>query len=405
MRGLAHWRRVLLLAAATICAAAVLAACGSSSDDGDDGGGSSGSSGNASTQTKGEGIRAGTGTAAERAAAAGEEAARETGEPVRLEEKTIGIVNFLNGIESSDRLVSTNELAARMLGWRTLVCDGRGTPTQFVACGNQMLDRGVDGIVMIAIEPGQVQQVLTKARAAGVPVIQTGGGAVPDGYDGNYGPDEYRAGEVLVDVLLPMLDELPEDPVDIAVHDFPAGWARTRTDALRDALRDQSKVEISADTVTDGANLVPFTQKTVADQITQNPDLKTFWVAFDTAGQVTGQVVTSRYRGREFPERPLVVTFHADLGTIELMRKGDIDMASEVNYDAGVWIGIDNMAEFFARRTPMMQENQPTYPVIGDPFTYRVVEKDDLPPRGEYFAPEWDIPAYFEAKWRAEFGL
>ncbi|MDO8187833.1 substrate-binding domain-containing protein [Conexibacter sp. JD483] len=400
MRGLAHWRRGLLLAVAALCAVTLLAACGSSSDDGDGGG-----SGGSSTQTKGEGIRAGSGSAADRAAEAGAQAARETGEPVELPQKTIGIVNFLNGIESSDRLVSTNELAARMLGWRTLTCDGRGTPTQFVACGNQMLDRGVDGIVMIAIEPGQVQQVLTKARAAGVPVIQTGGGAVPDGYDGNYGPDEYKAGEVLTEALLPRLDALPGDEVPIAVHDFPAGWARTRTDALRDALRSQSKVKITADTVTDGANLVPFTRKTVADQITQNPDLKTFWVSFDTAGQVTGQVVTSRYKGRAFPDRPLVVTFHADLGTIELMRKGDIDMTSEVNYDAGVWIGADNLAEFFARRTPMMQENQPTYPVIGDPFTYRVVTKDELPPRGEYVAPAWDIPAYFEAKWRAEFGL
>lgn len=403
MRGLAQMRRLLLLAVTLVCAATLLAACGSSSDD--DGGSSTSDSGGSSSQTKGEGIRAGSGTDAERATTAGVAAGRETGEPVRLPAKTIGIVNFLNGIESSDRLVSTNEVAARLLGWRTITCDGRGTPTQFVACGNQMLDRGVDGIVMIAIEPGQVQQVLTKARAAGVPVIQTGGGAVPAGYDGNYGPDEYKAGEVLTQALLPRLDSVSGDSVPIAIHDFPAGWARTRTDALRDALRDQDKVKIAADTVTDGANLVPFTRKTVADQITQNPDLKAFWVSFDTAGQVAGQVVQSRYPGREFPDKPLVVTFHADLGTIELMRKGDIDMTSEVNYDAGVWIGADNMAEFFARRTPFMTDNQPTYPGIGDPFTYRIVTKDDLPPRGEYVRPAWDIPAYFAAKWRTEFGL
>ncbi|HEY4277418.1 MAG TPA: sugar ABC transporter substrate-binding protein [Conexibacter sp.] len=400
MRGIAQARRVLLLAAAMACAAVVLAACGSSSDN------SSGSTGDSSGgATKGAGIRAGTGGFAARAEAAGVEAGRQTGSAVRLEPKTIGIVNFLNGIESSDRLVSTNELAARTLGWRTIECDGRGTPTQFVTCGNQMLDRGVDGIIMVAIEPGQVQSVISKAKAQGVPIVQTGGGGIPAGFDGNYGPDESHAGQVLSDALLPMLDRLPGSTVPIAIHDYPAGWARTRTDALRTALRSQSKVKVVDDTVTDGANLVNFTRKTVSDQITQNPDLKAFWVSFDTAGQVAGQTVASRYPGKEFPDRPLVVTFHADLGTLELMRKGDIDMTSEVNYDAGVWIGIDNMAEFFARRTPFMTEGQPRYPVIGDPFTYRIVTKDDLPPAGQYERPAWDIPTYFAAKWRTEFGL
>ena len=99
---------------------------------------------------------------------------------MELKPQTIGIINFLDGIESSDRLKSTATLAAKDLGWEVLQCDGKGTPAQFVACGNQLLDRGVAGIIEIAIEPGQIQPVLDKANAKKIPVIQVGGGSVPE---------------------------------------------------------------------------------------------------------------------------------------------------------------------------------------------------------------------------------
>lgn len=395
MRDYVHRSRGLLLAAIVATMAFGVAACGSK-----DNKSSSSSSGGVA---KGEGIRAGTGSRAEVAAAAGKKAAAAAGAPVSLgAPKTIGIINFLNGIESSDRLASTTKVAAKELGWKTIQCDGKGTPAQFVTCGNSLLDRKVDGIVEIAIEPSQIQSVLTKAKSAGVPVIQVGGGAIPNGdLSGNYGPDEAKAGQVLADALLKKLQGV-KDPTVID-HDFPAAWAKTRTDQLRNALKTDTTVKSIADTTTDATNLVQFTRKTVTDQLTQHPDVKAFWMAFDTVGQVAGQVVAAKYKGKTFPNRPLVVTFHADLGTLDLMRKGDIDFTSEVNYDAGVWIGIDNMAELFARKTPMMQENQPAYPGVGDLFSYKIVDKSNLPPAGQYVAPKVDVPTYFASKWKAEF--
>jgi ABC-type sugar transport system substrate-binding protein len=388
-------RRWLLVAAVSCLTLFGVAACGSNKDDN----AKAGSGGVA----KGEGIRAGTGSRAEIATADGTKAAAAAGGPVALgAPKTLGIINFLNGIESSDRLAATTKLAAKQLGWKTILCDGKGTPAQFVTCGNSLLDRKVDGIVDIAIEPGQIQPVLDKAKSAGVPVIQVGGGAIPNGdLNGNYGPDEAKAGQVLSAALLQKLAGVKKP--NVIIHDFPAAWAKTRTDQLRTALKAQSTVKTTADVVTDGANLVQFTRKTVTDQLTQHPDVSAFWMSFDTVGQVGGQVVAAKYAGKQFPDRPLVVTFHADLGTLDLMRKGDIDFTSEVNYDAGVWIGIDNMAEFFARKRAMMQENQPSYPVVGDLFTYKIVDKSNLPPAGQYVEPKWDVPTYFGAKWKAEF--
>jgi ribose transport system substrate-binding protein len=352
----------------------------------------------------GGGIRPQGGAEQKKAEEAGTKAGEEN-KPVKLPEGKIGIINFLNGIESSDRLADSTTFAAAQLGWTSTVCDGKGTPSQFVACGNSLLAEGVNAIVAVAIESGQITPVITKAKAKGIPVIQVGGGGVPLGtFNGNYGPNEAKAGELLTQALFKELDTLEEEPVEIDVHNFPAKWGAERTEQLEKAVEGQSKIKINDEVVTDAANLVPYTRNTVTTQITQNPDLKAFWFTFDTTGQVGGQVIQSKYAGKEFPEKPLVVTFHGDLATLQLINEGAIDMESDVNYDAAVWEGIDGIAQELGREEPMSKENQPKYPTIGDPFTYQIVDKENLPEEGQYVMPKWDVPSYFIAKWKAEYG-
>jgi ribose transport system substrate-binding protein len=352
----------------------------------------------------GGGIRPQGGAEQKKAEEAGTKAGEEV-KPAKLPEAHIGIINFLNGIESSDRLSDSTTFAAAQLGWTTTVCDGKGTPSAFVACGNSLLAEGVNAIVAVAIESGQITPVIAKAKEKGIPVIQVGGGGVPLGtFNGNYGPNEAEAGKLLTTALFEKLDTLEEEPVEINVHNFPAKWGAERTEQLEKAVEEQSKIKINQEVVSDAANLVPYTRSTVTTQLTQNPNVKAYWFTFDTTGQVGGQTIQSKYPGKEFPEKPLVVTFHGDLATLQLIREGAIDMESDVNYDASVWEGIDGIAQELGREEPMSKENQPSYPVIGDPFTYQVVDKENLPEEGELVMPKWDVPSYFIAKWKAEYG-
>jgi ABC-type sugar transport system substrate-binding protein len=349
----------------------------------------------------------GTGAYAAKATAAGKVAAKDAGGPTTALPKgaTIGIINFLNGIQSSDRLSDTTTYAAHQLGWKTIVCDGKGTPSQFVACGDSLLAQGVKAIVAIAEEPSQLQSVLTKAKSAGVPVTQCGGGAEPLGdFNGNYGPDEQEAGQLLSNYVIAQLDKLPGNP-QVVIHNYPAEWGADRTLQFTNALKKQSKIKVAADVTTDASNIVPFTRNAVTDEIQQYPDAKAYWFTFDTTGQIGGTVLAAKYHGAAFPKAPLVVTFHGDPATFTLMRQGDIDATSDTNYDAGCWIAIDQTAEYLARHRAESTANQPTYPVIGDPFSYEIITKSNLPPEGHYFTPKWDIPSYFISKWKTEFGM
>ena len=393
MRRFVHVHRLVLLALVAIAACFGVTACGSKNDS------------KTSSAVKGSGVGAGSGSRADIAKAAGITAAKQAGPAITLKPKTIGIINFLGGIESSDRLKLTTQKAAKALGWKTIVCDGKGTPTVFVTCGNSLLDQGVDAIAEIAIEPGTIQPVLDKAKKQNVPVIQIGGGAVPQGdLSGNYGPDEAKAGTLLTEYLTKKLDALPGSSVETIVHDFPAAWAKLRTDQFRTFVKGQSKVKIDATTITNAADLVQSTRKIVGDQLTAHPKVKAFWFSFDTTGQVGGQVVSAKFKGKTFPDKPLIATFHADLGTLDLMAKGDIDVASEANYDAASWIAIDQLAENFSRKTEISKVNQPIYPGVGDLFSYQIVTKANLPPAGQYFPPKVDVVNFFLSKWKQEFG-
>jgi ABC-type sugar transport system substrate-binding protein len=379
-------------AAGLVCTVALIAAgCGGGDDD--NGG-----------AAKGGGVKAGTGSRAATAAAAGKDAAKQAGGKVDLPAgKTIGFLQILGGIESADRVANAAKTALKQVGYKLVVCDGQGDPTKWATCGDSLLSRGVDAIFQTGIEPSQIRAQIKKAKAKNVPFLQMGG-LVSPGFDGSYYPDEPRAGKVLTDDIVKKLNALPDKTVDIAVHDYPAPWATTRTDQLKAAVKSDPKLKITASTQTDPTNLVNGTRKTVVDQITANPKLKAFWFAFDSAGQAGGQAVQSKYPGKSFPDRPLVATFHADLGTIDLMRKGAIDEVVDVPYDAGAWIATDQLLEHWARKKGFEQSPQPKYPGVGDLFDYEIVTKDNLPPKGQYRDSKVDFVTYFENKWKAEFG-
>ncbi len=384
-------RRLLALLCAVAAIGLFVAGCG---DDDDDGGTSGGG-----------GIGAGTGSAKAKAQKSGAQAAKDDGTAELPPNKTIGFLQILGGIESADRTANAVKTALAEVGYKMVLCDGQGDPTKWATCADSLLGRGVDAIFTTGIEPNAVAPQLKKAKSQDVPFIQVGG-LVSPGYDGSYYPDEPEAGKILAEYTLKDLtDNVSEKPAQIIVHDYPAPWATSRTDELEKQVKaSPDDYEITATTQTDPANLVNGTRKTVTDQITANPDTNMFWFSFDSAGQVGGQAVSAKYPGKQFPDKPLVATFHADLGTLELMRAGNVDVALDVPYDAGPWVGVDQLLQHWGLDKPFAKEPQPSYPGIGTVYDYEVVTKDNLPPEGQYRTPKNDFVTFFKTKWADQFG-
>jgi hypothetical protein len=52
---------------------------------------------------------------------------------------TPGYLDIIGGIESADRAHNSLRVAFKLLGSKWLYCDGQGTPTKWVTCGNSLL--------------------------------------------------------------------------------------------------------------------------------------------------------------------------------------------------------------------------------------------------------------------------
>lgn len=333
-------------------------------------------------------------------AAAGRE---QAGEKVDLPAgKTIGYLDVVGGIDSTVRDLKAAEAAAKELGWKIVYCDGQGDPSKSATCMNTLLSRNVDAILTSGTAASVVASGLRTARERKIPAIVFSG--KNPGWDAQYGPDEGKKGEVLAEYFKQKLGEVEGDKVEIAVSAYPQPWAQDRTVPLTKLVEGDSKLEIVATTAPDPANLIEGSRKATQDQLTQNPNIKAFWVDFDAVGQAVGQVVNSRASGKQFPDRPLVATFHADAGTNKLIRSGAIDVVSDAAYDTGAWVAMDQLAAFWARDTPLSKELSPKYgDEAGDLYTYQIIDKSNVPEDGQLATGRVDAAEFFTAKWAEEF--
>lgn len=91
----------------------------------------------------------------------------------------LGIVAFQMSSETHARAANAAEAAAKEKGWDVILLNSNGTlPTHAEQIEN-LIQRGVDGIVLAMSKPIEFDAQLAAAKAAGIPVISIMSGASP----------------------------------------------------------------------------------------------------------------------------------------------------------------------------------------------------------------------------------
>ncbi|WP_081865898.1 sugar ABC transporter substrate-binding protein [Blastococcus sp. URHD0036] len=384
-----------LMAGTAVAALLLASACGSS-DDGGSGGGSDSSGSSADGDRVGDLPLPELTSEISDAATASAEAA---GEPVELPAKTIGYISYGEAIPISARLTQGMQNAAAAAGWDLEVCDGQSTPQGQLTCATNFVNEGVDAILTNGMPQSSIAPALTQADAAGIPVINVGGYiGQEDLFDGSIYPDEAGFGEVMGDWLV---DKLP-DGGPIATQTFQADFVIQRLEGLDTAL-EGSDVTIGDTFDADAANLIPGAQQSVSSSFNGNPDLQAYYMTFSGSEIGAAQAMQVLRPGAQFPERPLITTFYANLPTIDLIRSGQVDAAAENSHEWIAWVAMDQLAEFFARDTAISSEPRPDYGTDLDFWRFFVVDAENLPDEGELATPPVDFEGFFTTKWSTEF--
>ncbi|WP_409333153.1 sugar ABC transporter substrate-binding protein [Trujillonella humicola] len=384
-----------LAACAAAAALLLTAACSDTDDGGSDGGSGGGGGGSAGARLGDLPVLELTPEIEEAATAAAEAA----GEPVELPAQTIGYISYGEAIPISARLTQGVQNAASALDWELQVCDGQSTPQGQLTCATNFVNSGVDAILTNGMPQSSIAPALTQAEAAGIPVINIGGYiGQEDLFDGSIYPDEAQFGEVLGDWLV---EQLPEGG-PIATQTFQADFVIQRLEGLDQAL-EGSDVTIGDTFDADAANLIPGAQQSVSSSFNGNPDIQAYYLTFSGSEIGAAQAMQVLRPGAQFPERPMIVTFYANLPTIDLIRSGQVDAAAENTHEWIAWVAMDQLAEYFARDTAISTEPRPDYGDDLDFWRNFVVDAENLPEEGELAPPPVDFEGFFTTKWSTEF--
>ncbi len=331
---------------------------------------------------------------------AGVAAAKAAGDPVDLPSKKIGYISYGQVIDISVRVTNAVTNAAAALGWDLEVCDGQATPAGQLNCATNFVNTGVDAILTNGMPQSSIAPALAQAQSADIPVINIGGYIGQENlFSGSFYPSEIDLGEEMGAWLV---DRMGPEGGSIAVQTFQADFVIQRLEGLDKALAG-SKVTIADKFDADATNLVAGAQQAVSASFNGNNGLKAYYLTFSGSELGAAQAMQVLRPGKQFPERPLITTFYANLPTIDLVRSGQVDAALENSSEFVAFVALDQLAEMWARDTKITDEPRPDYGDGLDFWRPFVVDADNLPAEGELAEPPVDFEGFFTTKWSNEF--
>lgn len=330
------------------------------------------------------------------------------GAPVAVPHKTLGILQLNAQAEVAFRIAEGARIPAELLGWKVLTCDSLGDPSRMASCAESLLNQGANAIVTVAIEPAPVMAQLRRARDSGVLWLTLGGGTTPnDLVTAQYAPLETEMSVLLHAYLIDRLKERRGNSKQIAISTFSQVWAgKQRSDALYADLNG-TNIKVVDEHVSDLANQIADARRSVTNQLTAFPNVDALLGTANYTVPVMGQIVAQRFPGKQFPDRPLVVGYLDDLVNLDSIRQGHTDAIATMRLDAASWVGIDQLAQYFARgQMPNPDAYLKSREVYGlNLREATLVTRKNLPPEKHYVQPADNFETFFKAKWRREFGI
>jgi len=339
-------------------------------------------------------------------------AAKSDGPVVSVPPETIGYLRYVAADYADGLMYNSFVQAAHLLGWKVVSCDGQGIPSVMAACMTTLIADHPAAIVNDGIPQSLIAAGLQQAKADGIVTIYTSGTLAPGSqsiysgtnlYDAGYTTPDQQMGVDLAKFVLGKLQSVPgtKEMID---QTFPvAEWGVVRNNGMLSVLNG-SDVKIVATPQANSANLVQGTDTTISALLSQYPKTKVVWITFDGTVGGAAEAIEAKYPGETFPNAPMLVTFYADPQTDQLISQGVVTAAVNVQLQACSWIAVDQLAQYFARKTPLSPDVRPDYSGLNF-FQTQIITKANVPAGSAFPAPPVNYVKYFTDKWHDEFKL
>ena len=237
--------------------------------------------------------------------------------------------------------------AAKAIGWRTQIIDGKDTADTQNAAIRQAVALKPDGIITFAINPDSVQGALNEAKNQGVKVVASS--ATPSdlvAFSDNPDADAWKlSGSLLADYAIAETDGQVKA---LVLHDTGFDVLEARHDAFVDHLANCGTCEVLEDqtfTFSDLANSVP---RLVQQMAQRHPDFNTIYIDYDYAVPTLLQGLRSVNA-----DGKIVLGSDGTSAAIKLIRDNGGQTATTAFALGWLgWSGIDALNRIFAGENP-----------------------------------------------------
>jgi ribose transport system substrate-binding protein len=274
------------------------------------------------------------------------------------------------------------EEAGKELGWSVTVVDGKGDPSVWNEAIRQAIVTKADGIVLLAVDPKLVADGLSRAKAAGIPVIDTFVPKFPGtAADGYVTTDHVEGGQILADWIT---QDSGGSAQVLMLNDNEFPELVQRNTALERQLESAcpgcsivESVEFSI------GKMAQELGPAVTSALQRNPSIEYVVAPFDSSGIFAAQGI--RQAGKT--ETVKMVSAEGDPNGFEAIRNGEqaVDLATVPPW--GGWAAVDLMLRQFAGS-----------PIEESLLPQRLFDESNLP-SGEGWEGDVDYKAEFRNLW------
>lgn len=394
--------RLLLMAFAIVLAASVLTACGSDDSSSSSSGTSSGEATTGDSGGSGDAVV----EAAEKAveeAYEGTYASPPTSGPKPEPGKEIWLISCGQSASSCAAPISEAQGAAKELGWKTKIVDGKFDPNLMAQGIRQAVAAGADGLLLQGVECPLVKAALEEAKAAGLKSVSTFAGDCNGSIPGKPG-NLFSAQVVFGTAEEPLY--FPEYNRDWSAE--RARWVIAETNGEAELVAFINDEYLALDYENEGffeafdecegctvldevpasvADLGPTMEQATQQALIKNPEANSVYPSVD--GIITGGLSAGIRASGRMDELAVIGAECLPI-SIDLLRTGELDACYGVDQEWTAWAGVDTLNRLFHGEE-----------AVPSGQGWQLVDKENnLPATGD-----WSAPIDFKSIYRETWGI
>jgi ribose transport system substrate-binding protein len=311
--------------------------------------------------------------------------------------KTIGWVSVTTDIPFTQQMLSGARAAAKILGFKIQLCNGKGQVTEWVRCFDQFIAQKVDLILSQSIDPRIIKSSIAAANKANIPVTTSSSNfsEAKRLWPGTRAEDAQPfllVSRLMGDSAIVQTNGNVNALIITSNEVFVApGQVKAIQGEFTKYCASTCKSKVVNISIADWQTKIPTAVQTA---ITANPDLNTVIPLYD--GEVPFAVAGVHAANAE--DRVRVISFNASPGVMDFLKKRDVHSAN-----AGVWIihhgwaAMDQAARVLAGQRNIKALRDPK--LTTRLFDYTNVDSLDMTKPDTWYG-KLNLAAFYKKQWR-----